>query len=685
MCFHLLGVAPILLAWLGWYWLCREWAARGRIAREWQVSWALACLGWGLSLTLLTQLASLGRHLNVTTITLGWSFLSLGLFSLSAALAHRRGFAWKQLARGWSEDVHLPKTWWPFDILFMLTSTGVIIVCLAWFAFSTPTTNADSLTYHLPRVMHWLQNGSVEQFPTGNCRQNEFGPWSGYALANFQLLANADRFANMVQWFAMLTSVIMGGFIARLLTEHLGLRPGSPHGALRASALTALLIASLPIGIVESITTQTDYSTACWFLTLLLFSILLLKDPGHLGYAVGLGAALGLGILTKVTTLLYAAPWMAFLMGWLVLRGTTSRRRWQAAFIVSLLVVPINAPHMIRNFNLVGSPLSCPYILSVERNKTVSMGATASSLVRNLALHASSGIAPLTHAINTVLDRAHQWTGQDPNDPDTTYHGTQFQYAGKLLIFDSSASCFPHLLAIVSATLIALTRPRRHGKLLGYVGLIAASGLMFCALLRWQPWHARIHLTYFVALLPIAGTLLNTLRPRWLLLPASLVLVQIACFSILNNHSRPILDPNFTSLPRERQYGKIYAHEFGDAAALAIRDILNSGATRIGLRLRFNDPEQVFWILLQQNQFKGRMDHYMPFDASDRLDIQAPDPEVLITTWRGGVAPKYTQGYPHKVDYGWLLLHWSDDFKPPQRFVSQPPQPPPLQRAITTP
>jgi len=325
---------------------------------------------------------------------------------------------------------------------------------------------------------------------------------------------------------------------------------------------------------------------------------------------------------------------------------------------------------MTRNFKLVGSPLSCPHILSIERNRTVSIGGTASNFIRNLALHTSTGVPPLTRLLNGVLEKSHRLTGHDPNDPDTTYHGTQFRFFTKLELFDSFASCFPHLMAIALAALIALRRPNRFSKLLLYGGLIAASGLLFCALLRWQPWHARIHLTYFLALLPLAGAILNASCPRWLLLLACLLFDQTASYSIFNNRSRPILDSTFTSLPRERQYGRIHADQFFESNRQAIRDIIDSGATRIGLRLRFNDPEYLLWLLLQENQFRGRMDHYMPFDASALLDIDAPDPDVLIIGWQEQMPPQYTNGYPYRVNYGWLKVHWSDKVKPPQRFAS---------------
>lgn len=41
--------------------------------------------------------------------------------------------------------------------------------CQASFA---PPNNIDSVSYHLPRQVFWMQQGSVENYPTSSLRQN---------------------------------------------------------------------------------------------------------------------------------------------------------------------------------------------------------------------------------------------------------------------------------------------------------------------------------------------------------------------------------------------------------------------------------------------------------------------------------------------------------------------------------
>jgi len=154
----------------------------------------------------------------------------------------------------------------------MAIASAVLVSGLGVIAAATPTTNLDSLTYHLPRVMHWIQQQSVEHFPTGNTRQLEFAPWPAFVITNLHLLIGDDQLDSLVQWFAMLTSVIVTSFVSQQLLQHwnagTAATPRPPLLAVstqrRVTALSCLLVTTLPIGVVESITTQTDYVVTCF-------------------------------------------------------------------------------------------------------------------------------------------------------------------------------------------------------------------------------------------------------------------------------------------------------------------------------------------------------------------------------------------------------------------------------------
>ena len=87
-------------------------------------------------------------------------------------------------------------------------------------------------------------------------RENEFQPLAIHHL-NFQLLGRADIFSQLVQWSSMVRSMSCVFAIARLL--------GAPEAGV---VLAVLFAATLPMGILQSFSTQNDYVVSFWLLAL---------------------------------------------------------------------------------------------------------------------------------------------------------------------------------------------------------------------------------------------------------------------------------------------------------------------------------------------------------------------------------------------------------------------------------
>jgi len=62
--------------------------------------------------------------------------------------------------------------------------------------------NLDSQVYHLPRVLQWVQAGSVDHFVTGSIWQTGYPPFGEYLVANLYLLVGSDQLAGLPQWIA---------------------------------------------------------------------------------------------------------------------------------------------------------------------------------------------------------------------------------------------------------------------------------------------------------------------------------------------------------------------------------------------------------------------------------------------------------------------------------------------------
>ncbi len=685
---------PVVAVWVGYYRLARERSRRGDLDPDWRASVALACAAWGGTLVLIVEVLGALKQLNAPGMLTAWLVGCAALWWANRRLTNQPGHGesrdknpgaprssqgdeapWRRSDSTGGGDQSLLTSaatrqvgadcakadeagnWracvqgWPWDVRALAVITLALVLFLGVVAALAPSTSWDALSYHLPRVVHWIQDGGVDHFPTNNERQIEFGPGGAFIQTTVFLLLDSDRLANYVQWLAMIGSGLLATLIARLLSP-------TPPSA-RTQVFAALLVATLPIGMVESITPLVDYVTAFWFVAFVAFALLLMRAPACRWYWLGAGLVLGLGTLTKVTMILYAgAPALALLV-WTALR-VRDRAAWLRGVAVLLLTAAVlNAPHLLRNTMLYGSPLGSVWIHQVERNKTFSVSGTLSNALRNLALHDQTGIPTLTGWLNQAIAAAHQLTGRDLNDPDTSYYKGRFSFTTQLRVFDSMGPCPWHLALLLLALVVAGSRVRRNGLWLVYPALGAVGFVLFCAVLRWQEWHTRIHLGWLVPLMPYCAAALGDRLKRWGTVTASLALLAFAALCLAKNESQPVFNREFAAQPRVQQM--LWLHGPGQYPAWLgmATDLSRSDARNIGLKLDFDDPEYVLWALLEERRFRGRIDHFYVDDPSARIPLPVQIPDVLIAGLRVEPQGNFTNLFPTATVYGKYTVFWS--------------------------
>ena len=667
-----LRVAPLCLGWLGSLALCRELAARGKLPEDWRISFLLANAVWGALAVWLVEAASARHALTAPALLAGWTLAAILLFALSCFMAVRRGRSFSSWLPRRDPGPERP---WPLLARLCLGTSVLFVLVLGAIALLTPTTNYDSLTYHLPRVMHWIQNHAVAHFPTSDTRQLESGPWAAFVLTHLILLSGGDWFVNLVQWWAMVSTIVGASWITtQLLSAGEPERDGGEAGERDqavdrhrlATAFTCLLVVSVPTGIVQSITTQNDYVVACWLTTLVVFGWALVQAPGNIALGVGAALATALGLLSKVTFLIYAGPFLVG--GGLLILARLGRNALRARLVVSVLVliVALNAPHFARNRAVFGSPLGSHYMFLLQRNQSLSVSGTISNLIRNLSLHAATGWEPLTRAINGCLSRAHRLCGRDLNDRETTFITSPFVFQTGFPLSDNLTGSFHHLLLAAVAGLAACFLPcafRRPMALL-FCGVVL-SMIVFCAYLRWQAWHARFHLPLLLLLMPPTAAVLASFRARWGLGLVSVGLAGLAFICVGWNQSRPVLaDGGFLLQPREQQYFLAVSGLYAPAVAVA-EDLVAARCKEVGLRVRHNffeyqdEIEYVHWVLLRNRGFRGRIHHVFFQSESAILRRSLPPLDAVISS-PGPQVAELTNAFPQRVVHDPFAVYWTD-------------------------
>lgn len=491
-------------------------------------------------------------------------------------------------------------------ILLLLLSTGII----AWVA---PPNTFDSMTYHMSRVMHWIQNQSVDFYPTTILRQLLSAPWAEYAILHAVVLGGTDRLANFVQWSCMVGSLVVAAGVAREL------------GAARYGQLfAALFCATSPMGILQSTSTQNDYVVGFWLLCFV-FQVLKFRRTRKLFDGVFLGCALGLAVLTKPTAYVFALPFVL----WLVLDTlftAGSKRTAQLLACLSLALV-VNAGHFYRNYEFSGTPLgqtldSGDY--SYE-NAVFGPSVLVSNALRNIGLHLETGTR-LDRVSQRFIERAHSWIDISINDKRTTWPEYDFRVQGQKHHEDYAGN-FWQVMLILVCIFFYLIFLKKSALTTIYMLLSVIAFLVFCGLLRWQPWHSRLHLPLFLLWAPAIGLIMGQMwevRLKdfvWLRFPlleqrmpivgraldavqqikfcavAGLILIVASLPSLYLSETKSLLgERSIFSLPRESQFFYVAPH-MAEGYLETADLIAKAGCTKIALYGFSNDWEYPVWAL----------------------------------------------------------------------------------------
>ena len=453
---------------------------------------------WGVLLVAITETLSLFHLFNRPALIAAWAVSALA--AVTWAL-----LKWRKPA------FHIPKIsgllqWFQIiSIVGIAALTGVIAILAA-------PNNWDSMTYHLSRVVHWIQNGSVNHYPTSILWQLFHPVYAEYEVAHFQLLSGSDRLAQIPQWLSMLGCVAGVSFI----TKQLG-------GTLRSQIFAAFFTATIPMGILQATTTQNDYVVAFWLVCLAAL-ILEARRNSSRALPIMIGASLGLAILTKTTAYLYALPFMLYY-------GIRDLRRLGYRFlyfvlVISLISLALNLPHFARNMDLFGSPFGPENELSRHQNEAISLKGTLSNVIRNLGLYAGS-IEPVNQVLFESVEKLHDWMNLDVNDPRFTVGDHSFTIETPEFHEDRTGSSLHLLVLGLSFVVLLFKRKNLESRDFMVYGFLVLCGfILFCILLRWMPWHTRLHLPLLVLGGAWAG-LLPEISKKWVLWAASLALAAM--------------------------------------------------------------------------------------------------------------------------------------------------------------
>jgi Dolichyl-phosphate-mannose-protein mannosyltransferase len=534
---------------------------------------------------------------------------------------HRRWLMWK-----WEHK-------FPFWIVVAFASVTLFI------ALTAEPNNWDSMTYRLPRIEHWIQDGSLAYYPTSIGMQN-FGPLAEILLLQTRVLSGSHRFYLLIQWVSMLCSI---SAVFRI-TRQLG-------GNTTQAWIACAFLATLPIGILESTSTQNDYVVAALLVSFVSLGLQAITEARASLWLVLAAAAAGLLTgLVKPTGYLLGVGFAVWFSISLATRVSLTVVVTRAAGIMVLLAIFI-APFATR---FATSLAEVSEIVAKDIvNGSFGVKQTLDNLIRGYVLNLLTGIQKIDTLTSDATKTITSQLGLDTHRQETSIQGYAFSKppVGQLVLHEDYGPNPIHLIVVTAA--LALTASRWPEStptlLLLYWGAWLIGVAALAAVLRWNPWAVRYHLAAFALVAPAVATAWPTKWSDSKKAVAFFLALAIAGIpALFFSYSRQLIPlsqdkPSYlTSPPIERLFfnRRQLLPYYRDAVDVFVQ----SNASQIGLVMGDDSWEYPIWTMLRERKLGHfiRIEHVAVDD--ERWPLGPFTPDVLF--WDRGEAP------PRAVDRG---------------------------------
>lgn len=273
------------------------------------IDWITSALIYGVAIALIPMvlLGYFGWFMPSVVQLIPWL-----MFVVLLAARRRSLFQIKQVSAGhvrhWGSELSKSTR---VERLLLFTLMGILSLCFVSICLTTPAIY-DSLSYRLPRIANWFQNGSIAHFEVSDERQN----WMPVVP---DLMMAWIYSHNQIGFYGVQLAQFFGGLLALTSLYQLG----RICNLSRVATLAGLLFfASLPSVFVQLMSSHTDLVTAGFTLA----GIVYLQKSLHVNRfspLAGLAWALAFG---SKGILFYWVIGLPYLLGYLIYRYRPSVR-----------------------------------------------------------------------------------------------------------------------------------------------------------------------------------------------------------------------------------------------------------------------------------------------------------------------------------------------------------------------
>lgn len=464
--------------------------------------------------------------------------------------------------------------------------------------------NWDSMSYHLPRYLHWIQNGSLDFFITPEQRQNISPVLPDYLLGTMYIIFDNDFFIFAIAWISVIIASYYVYKIIYLLTSN------------RNTAILGFLASLfLPSQLAFMSSSQTDpISTA--LIIILLYYTILMKSRESKSLVVLMILMAPLFLTAKTTGLILSLPIYIFI--------TFKYYRYITKYFLQFSTILI--------FALLPG---LPYLLRIKNSRVLTEAGVFASEISPQGVFANTlrilinNLQTPIIGLNSYLEAAYYWSTQIVGiNPNPIGYGNY----GNFYLSNSLHADFvgnPIHLVYLFIAIMSLRKNKTYRTL---SLLILSQLVLLGATIGWQPWINR-----FTSTILVVGSILIGIwiaeRGKFLRISLITLMLTYSSFWIFYNPTRSLLDPKpliFAAkelgmketdlekvrqdlvLSRNQQYFSVKP-ELESPYIFAAEKIIEIRPKEIFIKINGNDFEYPIWAL---TDFKIEIYHFQESDLS---------------------------------------------------------------------
>lgn len=430
-----------------------------------------------------------------------------------------------------------------------------------------------------------------------------------------------------------------------------------------------IFCATIPMGILQSNSSQTDYLVTLMVSICVYFLICFLKDKNFKNI-VGFSIALGLATLTKPTAYIFLSPFCL----WLFFEIIKYKVKYiHFLFIIPLIYIVLNLGLFSRNIELFHYPLGVNVGIT---NETINIKIILSNLIRNISLNLTLPFVEFNTFIREIVNNFHELINFPINDQVNTF-STKGKYGGAYFIyfslFENTASNFLHFMIILFIIFASNKYFKKNKILSNYILCLVMSFILFSIILKWQPWGNRLLLTFFVLFSPVVCFFPANSFFRKTIHLISLSLILYSLPFLFFNKTRPLLGtfhrdnekisydtPRYLNLKKENLY---FLHEKKNdffTNQFKVIDKLNSISCRyIGLDSSETEFEYLIWLIVNKLNYNGKILFHL--DANNPSNLKSKNYEpcaVFLLDKLDKKKEKYKKVFKNKINSNEFIFYY---------------------------